>query len=190
MRTRSMTATITAMSLAGALSVSAHSQSTPQTPTGSQPTTPTRTEPQTPRAGSEQTVSVTGCLTQDTAAPGAAGAAGAAATAGATRTTGAPTFALSNARMSKESSTSALGNMSRVSLTGMADAELQKHLNHQVEITGHLMENKMSGTAGTTAPPAAAGTEARAGIDTSAMASMPLLHATSLKMIASTCPEK
>ena len=195
MRTRCMTATITAMTIAGAISISAQ---IPQTPPSPQPTPQTRTEPQTGRAASEQTITVTGCVTQDTAVSSGAGAAGAAGATGAARETGAAErsanaskFVLSNAKMSPDSATSALGNMSRLSLTGMADSELQKHLNHQVEVTGRMMAGSgMSGAATGTASPAGTGTEARGGTSGGAMSNMPQLHATNLKMIAATCPEK
>ena len=192
MRTRSMTATITAMSIAGALSVSA--SQAPQTPTGTQPTPQTRTEPQTGRTGSEQTITVTGCVMQDTAAPGAAEAAVAASAAGSARETGATAaaaeaskFVLSNAKMSSDSPTAALGNMSRLSLTGMADSDIEKHLNHQVEVTGPLMAGSgMSGMSGTKP----GGTETTGSMSAGAKAMTPQLHATTIKMVAATCAAK
>lgn len=155
MRTQTLYGTITAMMIAGALSVSAQ---TPQT----------QTAPPTPgdqRSGSDQTVTVTGCLQQNNAmgmsGSGSAGSTGSAtgsgstagssaASTGSTSASGssqgrASNFMLANAKMAQGSSTSALGSTTRFSLIGMADAELSKHLNHQVEVTGRL-SGAMSGS--------------------------------------------
>ena len=221
MRRRSLYGSITAMTIAGALTLSAQTPSTPQT-------TP-RTDDQ--RSGSEQTVTVTGCLQQNSgtgmSGAGSAGSTGSAtsggtgSTAGSTTSTGASgssqgrssNFVLANAKIAPGSSTSGLGTTTRFSLTGMSDAELSKHLNHQVEVTGRLSA-AMSGTTGTTGASgtttgttgstgstgstggtgstgSTAGTTARSGGTTGSGAGMidvPQLHATNLKMISATCP--
>ncbi len=190
------------MTIAGALTLSAQTSSTPQTQT-----TP-KTADQ--RSSSEQTVTVAGCLQQNSgtgmSGSGSAGSAGSAtsggtgSSAGSTSSAGASgssKFVLANAKMAQGSSTSGLGTATRLSVTGMSDAELSKHLNHQVELTGRLSA-ATSGTTGTTGAAGttgsatgsgSTGTTARSGGTTGAgMNDMPQLHATNLKMISATCP--
>jgi hypothetical protein len=214
MRTRSFYGSITAMTIAGALTLSAQTPSTPQT----------QTTPKTgdQRSASEQTVTVTGCLQQNSgtgmSGSGSAGSTGStgSATSGGTGSTAGSTsagasgssqgrssnFVLANAKMAQGSSTSGLGTATRLSLTGMSDSELSKHLNHQVEVTGRL-SGAMSGTTGTTGAAGTTGsatgstgstgstgttgTTARSG-GAAGMGDMPQLHATNLKMISATCP--
>ena len=102
---------------------------------------------------------------------------------------------LANVKMAQGSSTSGLGTATRLSLTGL-DAELQKHLNHQVEVTGHLSAaGAMSGSSATGAPAATGSTASTSGSGSRSgsgsemnTSDMPQLHATSVKMIAATCP--
>ena len=155
MRKRSLYGSITAMTIASALTLSAQTtgQTTPRT-SGDQ------------RSGSDQTVTVTGCVQQNTATgmsgSGTTGSTGSGSATGGTGSTAGSTggstgstsasgssqgrsnFVLANAKMAQGSSTSALGSTTRFSLVGMTDAELSKHVNHQVEVTGRL--SAMSGS--------------------------------------------
>ena len=120
------------------------------------------------RSGSEQTVTITGCIQQNSAT-GATGTGSAGATAGSSAAGGAgmsgsnhsrpANFVLANAKMAQGSSTSGLGTATRFSLIGMSDAELSKHVNHQVEVTGRVTGTSASGMSGghggaATEPPA------------------------------------
>jgi hypothetical protein len=73
-------------------------------------------------------------------------------------------------------------------IEGIAEGELQKHLNHQVEVTGTLTTGVAMGNRGA-APATNPGAERREGTPQSATnADLPQLRATSLKMVAASCP--
>jgi collagen type VII alpha len=214
-----MTTAIAAMTITGALSLSA------QTPT----TPPTSSDQRTGASqSSDQTVTVTGCIQQDTSSSmgrssGATGTTGAAGTTGSSGSTGSTAsgttgasgtagasgsrgtdYVLTNVKMAQGSSTSGLGTATRVSLSGQ-DAELQKHLNHQVEVSGRLSAasasmsgstsgttsgttgSTASGTTGSTSGTTAGSTGSRTGSGSS-MSDLPKLQVSSIKMVSATCP--
>ena len=171
---------IAALSIVGGLTLSAQTsqlQTTPR-PSGDQ-------RSGAASRGAEQTVTVTGCLQQNgmngmSGASGAGGGyttprtggsgagssgtmagsgAGSAGTSGSNQSRSSE-FMLTNAKMAQGSSTSALGTATHFSLTGMSNADLSKHVNHQVEVTGRLSGASMGdkGSAGGHATGAAGST--------------------------------
>lgn len=164
MRTRLLT--MAALAMSGALTLNAQ---TPQRPPDPQADTTQRAA----EAAKAQVVTVTGCLKAEKDVPGrrsnvpehAAGAA--------------EKFILTNVKMAPGSTTSAIGLASTYGLEGIADAELQKHLNHQVQIVGTLLPGDAPGNRGAAAAPGSAA---------AANADRPQLHGTTLTMLAATCP--
>jgi hypothetical protein len=135
---------------------------TTQAPQSPSPTgTSGRDQTRAPGAQSSSSVTISGCI--ENAPPSAAAAPGA---------TKEEKFVLANAKPSSSSSPAAgavgtSGTASRYELDGQS-AELTKHLNHQVEITG-------------TVQPASAGAAA------GAASAAPKLMVSSVKMVAAKC---
>jgi len=128
--------------------------STPQPPDNPQPTamqTPNRATPANP------SITITGCLKEEKDVP--ALKPNVAERAGITED-----YILTDVKMSPSSAVSGIGVSTKYEIEGIAEAELKKHLNHQVELTGQVVQ------------PAA---------DASDPA--PDFRATSLKMISATC---
>jgi hypothetical protein len=233
MRTRFTTATIGALTLAGAISLSAQ---TPQT-SPSQPQTD-RQRPSTGSTAGEQSVTVTGCVKQEKDVPGRTPNVAERAGIG-------DDYILTNVKMSSGSSTSGMGLAQMYELKGVSEAELKKHVGHQVEVMGRLSAmgsgstamsgtrgtgtsgtgssatgtsgtgtsgtgtsatgttgttgstsgttGSTSGTAGSTSgttgsTSGTSGTTGRTGGQAGSNADLPELQATSIKMIAATCP--
>jgi hypothetical protein len=110
---------------------------------------------QTSQRTKAQVVTVSGCLLTSKDAPGVRKP----ALESATMTT---EYVLTNVKMAGSSSSSAIGLAARYKVDGIADAELQQHLNHQVELIGSITPM-------------------------TAREELPQLHATALKMISPTC---
>jgi len=233
MRNKSMTATMLAVTMAGGLTI--HAQATQ--------TKPTEGTPQTQSDSRQvQNITVTGCLRDQSAmgggaSTGAAGSTSAATGSSATGTgsagaTGAGSaarsgqgsanagqdFVLMNARLAQGSSASGLGTASAFQVEGLSDAELRKHVGHQVEVMGRLSGSMdKSGTTGATTGSAgttgatgstgatssgstgsgstgsgstagAAGQRAGSGMGAADLKNLPKIQATSVKMVAATCP--
>ena len=200
MPTRSMTVSVTALALAGTLGL--HAQ-TPQTPS---PTTsrPTSTDQRTgTTSGSAQSVTVSGCLKAEKDVPGR--------TSSADRAGMSDDYLLTNVKMGSGSSTSAMGLAPMYEIKGISDAELKKHINHQIEVVGTVENNDSTGstsattggsttgtsagstagttsgsTSGTTAP-ATGSTRPSGTTSVSSGSDLPDLNATSIKMVAATC---
>lgn len=165
MRTRLMT--MAALAMTGALTINAQ---TPQRPPV--PQQPERQEDtQRSATANAQVVTVTGCLKAEKDVPGRRP--NAAERVGIT-----DDYVLTNVKMSQGSATSGIGLASMYEIEGIAEAELQKHLNHQVEIVGSLTPGNAQGNRG-----AAAATGSAA----SAHADLPQLQGTTLKMVSTTC---
>lgn len=164
MRTRLMT--IAALAMSGAIALSA--QQPPQRPPDPQGDTTQRAD----AAAKAQVVTVTGCLKAEKDVPGRRP--NVAERAGVTED-----YILTNVKMASSSTTSGIGLASSYEIEGIAEDELQKHLNHQVEIVGTLSPGNAQGNRGAAA---AAGSAAAANAD------LPQLQATTLKMLAATCP--
>lgn len=159
---------------AGALSVAAQTPTpqTPQTPTPQQTPAPRPQSPTTtaaPRASADAVLKLTGCLKEEKDVAGLKP--NVLERAGITED-----YILTNVKASADSQVSglAVGNMYEVD--GINDTELKKHLNHQVEITGKI------------ADPSAAGS--MAGDRSRNREDVPDFNATSVRMLAATCPAK
>ena len=74
-------------------------------------------------------------------------------------------YVLTDVKMSPSSSVSGIGISTKYEIEGIAEAELQKHVNHQVELTGQIVQ----------APASAPADDA------------PDFKATSIKMLSATC---
>lgn len=128
-----------------------------------------------------QTVTVTGCLKAEKDVPGRRP--NVAERAGVTED-----YILTNVKMAQGSQTSGIGLASMLEVEGIAEGELQKHLNHQVEVTGTLTRGNMQGNRGT-APATNPGAERREGTPQSTTnADLVEIQATGIKMLAATCP--
>ena len=187
MRTRVFA--IAALVSAGAFTLNA--QEPPQRPPQQRP--PQQQQQQPPRTGdttqrttaadAHQTITVSGCLKAEKDVPGRRP--NAAERAGVTED-----YILTNVKMASTSATSGIGLATMYEIEGIAEAELQKHLNHQVEITGTLSTGNAMGNRGT-APTTNPGAQRREGTPQSTTnADLPQLQASSLKMVSATCPAK
>jgi len=204
MRTRLTIASLTAMTIAGVISLNAQ---TPQTrPQQTQPqTTQTQTDRQRPSTDqtradtSTQSVTVQGCLRAEKDVPGRRPSV--------TERAGInEDYILTNVKMSPGSKTSGLGLGSMYQIKGVSESELKNHAGHQVEVMGTLSNtgSGMSGTSGRTA--GATGATGATGGTTGSGASgqrgstgsnaqggnrnsddVPELQATSIKMVSQTC---
>ena len=154
-----------ALAMSGALTLSAQTPQRPPDPQGD-------TTQRAATAAKAQVVTVTGCLKAEKDVPGRRP--NAAERAGVT-----DDYILTNVKMDPKSTTSGIGLASSYEIEGIAEAELQKHLNHQVQIVGTLTPGNAQGNRG-----AAAATGSAA----SANADLPQLHGTTLTMLAATCP--
>jgi hypothetical protein len=180
--------------LVGASAFSVNAQTPQQPPEQQRPT-----QQQQPRTGdttqreqqaTNQTVTVTGCLKAEKDVPGRRP--NVAERAGVTED-----YILTSVKMSPASQTSGIGLAQMLEIEGIAESELQKHLNHQVEVTGRLSQGNMQGNRGASATGStgATGTPAtqregtqRQDNQASANADLPQIQATSIKMVAATCP--
>lgn len=210
MRTPFTLTTITAMTFAGVLTLNAQTPQPQSTPRTQPQTDRQRTGSDTQARGSEQAVTITGCLKAGSDMSG--GAATGSSTAGSAASSGNSNahYMLTNVKMGQGSSTSAMGLASAYEVKGVSDSELQRHLNHQVEVTGRINNSGSSnmgsgrssgttgsGTTGTTGTTGSGttGTTGTTGQRTggSGMSGMSAhdtqeIQATSIRMIAQTCP--
>jgi hypothetical protein len=156
MRTATMIGATAALAIAATVTLG--SQATPpppQPPNDRRPTitmTPNRATPANP------VMSITGCLQQPQDGKGARPNVAA-------RDGMVETYILSNVKMSPSSSVSAIGVSTKYEIQGIAEAELMKHLNHEVELMGQI------------APP----------IEGAPPSNTSVFRATTLKMLAATC---
>jgi hypothetical protein len=160
MRNRLMTATMTAITVAGVISLNAQTQ---QPPTAQPQTQPQAQQPvsdtQCPaaQAATGQMLTITGCLKEEKAIPGEKP--NLAERAGVTED-----YILDNVKMAASSTVSGLALAPRYEIEGIDRSDLKKHVNHQVEITGTITQ------------PAPEGNDTTADF-----------RATSIKMLSATC---
>ena len=166
MRTRLLT--IGALAISGALTLNAQQPQRPPDPQGD-------TTQRAAEAAKAQVVTVTGCLKAEKDVPGRRPTTPEAATA----TAATEKFVLTNVKMAPATATSAIGLAPTYGIAGIADAELQKHLNHEVQIVGTVSPSDARGNRGAAAAPGSAA---------SANANLPQLQGTTLTMLAATCP--
>ena len=144
---------------AGLVNLGAQTPSTPpQTPTT---TKPSMTQPASPAA----TMTIVGCLKDEKDVAGLKP--NVAERAGITED-----YILTSVKAAPGSAVSGLALGAMYEIEGIAEAELKKHLNHQVEIQGRIEASDV----------APAGDRDRKDV--------PDFNATSLKMLAATCPAK
>ena len=155
MRTKLMTV---AFAAAAAMTLNAQTPQSAPTPQ----TAPPRPSPTVPQdaakavqAAANQTITITGCLKEGKDVPGLKAT---------------EDLVLTEVKMSPSSAVSGIGVATRYQVTGLAEAELKKHANHQVELTGQAVQ-------------AAAGAAAAAD-------DAPDFKATAIKMVAATCGAK
>ena len=125
---------------------------TPQPPDNRQPTitqTPARAQAANPA------ITISGCLQEEKAVPGLKP--NPVERVGITED-----YILTNVKISPSSSVSGIGVSAKYEIEGIAEADLKKHLNHQVELTGQVVQ-------------------------TEATDATPDFRATSLKMVSATC---
>ena len=127
---------------------------TPQPPDNRQPTitqTPTRAQPANPK------MTISGCLLKEKDVAGLKPNVE-------ERTGVTEDFILTDVKISPSSSVSGIAVSTRYKIEGITEAELQKHLNHQVELTGQMTQAERTSSDST-----------------------PDFRATSLKMVGATC---
>lgn len=95
-------------------------------------------------------------------------------------------YVLTHVKMSPGSTTSGIGLASMYELEGN-NTELQKHVNHQIEVTGTLSMGNQMGNRGAAAA-GATGAGRSGGSQAAANADLAQLRATSIKMVSATCP--
>jgi hypothetical protein len=154
--------TLTALILAGGMTLAAQAPQNPPTAPPS-PAPQPAAERQTPvtdaaRAQAGQALMITGCLKEEKDVPGLKP--NVAERAGVSED-----YILTNVKMSPTSKVSGIALATRYEIEGISKDELKKHLNHQVEITGTITQ------------PTPAGNDETADF-----------HGTALKMISATCP--
>lgn len=161
MRTRLMTVTMTALSLSGALTLHAQAPQSPSAPPAQPQASQPATDVQRPIAeqatrAADGVITVTGCLKNEADVPGLQPNV-------AERAGVAEDFILTGVKMAPASQVSGIGLAAMYEVEGLPGADLKKHVNHQVELTGRLPEKS------------------------DANDKAPDFHATSLKMLAATC---
>ena len=157
MRTHSMM--IAALVAAGALTLNAQTptpQNPPQTPAPQPRTGDTTQRTATPTA--DQAITISGCLKAEKDVP--ALKPNVAERAGVTED-----YILTGVKMAQGSAVSGIGVAANYEIEGISEAELKKHLNHHVELTGVITQATPSGDDKT-----------------------PDFKATSLKMVSASCP--
>ena len=166
MRTRLMT--MAALVMTGALTINAQTPQRPPDP--QQPPEKQGDTTQRSTTANAQVITVTGCLKAEKDVPGRRPNVESAAIT--------EDYVLTNVKMSQASTASGIGLAPTYDVEGVADAELQKHVNHQVEIVGTLSRGDAQGNRGAAA---ATGSAAAANAD------LPQLFASSVKMLSATC---
>jgi hypothetical protein len=155
MSTRLLTAAIAAAASMTVYAQAPQSATTPQSPDRPNPTitqAPNRATPANPA------MTISGCLKEEKSIP-------ALKPSLVERAGINDDYVLTDVKVSPSSAVSGIGVSSKYEIEGIAEAELKKHLNHQVELTGQIVEPD----------PGVPAKDA------------PDFRATSLKMLAATC---
>jgi hypothetical protein len=155
MRTRLMMTA--ALVLTGALTLSAQAPQRPPDPQQRPVTPPAGDTTQRAAAQPAQVVTVTGCLKHEKDVAGLTP--NPAERVGVTND-----YILTEVKMAPSSKMSGLALANMYEVEGIAEAELQKHLNHQIEVTGQISGTPTSDDR------------------------TPNFRATSVKMVSATCP--
>ena len=155
MKTRLLT-----VAMAAAASMTLYAQAPQSAPTPQSPNHPSPPATQVPNRATPANapITISGCLKEEKDVPALKPSA--VERAGITND-----YVLTDVKMSPSSSVSGIGISTKYEIEGIAEAELQKHVNHQVELTGQIVQ----------APASAPADDA------------PDFKATSLKMLSATC---
>ena len=155
-----MNSRLLTVALAAAASMTVYAQAPQTTPTPQSPDRPSPPAMQVPNRATpaNATVTISGCLKEEKDVPALKPSAAEKAGMG-------EDYILTDVKMSPSSSVSGIGIATKYEIEGIEKAELKKHLNHQVELTGQIVQPD----------PGAAANDA------------PDFRATSLKMLAATC---
>jgi len=148
------------VAMAAAASMTLFAQAPQSAPTPQSPDRPSPPATQVPNRATPANapITISGCLKEEKDVPALKPSA--VERAGITND-----FVLVDVKMSPSSSVSGIGISTKYEIEGIAEAELQKHVNHQVELTGQIVQ----------APASAPADDA------------PDFKATSLKMLSATC---
>jgi hypothetical protein len=146
--------------MAAAASMTLYAQAPQSAPTPQSPDRPSPPAMQVPNRATpaNATITISGCLKQEKDVPALTPSVAEKAGIG-------DDYVLTDVKMSPSSAVSGIGISTKYEIEGIAEAELQKHLNHQVEVTGQIVQ-----------PPASAPAD-----------DAPDFKATSLKMLSATC---
>jgi len=192
---RVITATTSAIAIAATLTISAQTP-TPQTQPQSQPQTQPQTQQTQPQVdrqrpatdtqasatAADRVLTLTGCLQAEKDVPGRRESVTERAGVG-------EDYILTNVKMAQGTSTSGmgLGSMYQIKGGSVDNDEVKKHLGHQVEVVGSIeaYSDIRGGTSGRDSNSATGTPRATTSAGNS---NLPNFKATSLKMIAATCP--
>jgi hypothetical protein len=159
MRTLMKTGTLTALTFAGAITLNAQTPQAPP-PNPSMPPQAEKAVSDTQRTGNaDQAITITGCLKEEKDVPGLKPSV--AEKAGVT-----DDYVLTNVKIAPGSAVSGIGVGPMYEVEGISEGELKKHLGHQVELMGRIVQPTNGSASITDAPD---------------------FNATSLKMVAATC---
>jgi hypothetical protein len=158
-----MSTKLLAVAIAAAASMTVNAQAPQNPPTPQPPDRPSPTATQVPNRGTpaNATITISGCLKDEKDVPGLKP--NAVERAGVTND-----YILTDVKMSPSSGVSGIGIATKYEIEGIAEAELKKHVNHQVELTGQVVQPETGAPAD----------------------DAPDFKATSLKMVSATCGAK
>ena len=169
MRARFVGATLMAASFAMATAITVSAQtpspsqppSQPGAPPTAQPPRPTTPPPAQAKPATDQAITITGCLKEEKDVPGRKP--NVAEKAGVSED-----YILTDVKAAAGSNVSALGLGTMYEIEGVDNSELKKHVNHQIEVAGKIRASVTGGV--------------------STDNGLPQFTATSIKMLAATCP--
>src|SRR6185436_15214176 len=148
------------VAFAAAASMTAFAQAPQSAPTPQSPDRPSPPAMQVPNRATpaNATITISGCLKEEKDVPALKPSATEKAGMG-------EDYVLTDVKMSPSSSVSGIGISTKYEIEGIEKADLKKHVNHQVEVTGQIVQ-----------PPASASAD-----------DAPDFKATSMKMLSATC---
>ena len=159
MRKLMMTGTLTALAMAGAITLNAQTPQAPQAPSPAAPPQASQPVSDTQRTGNaDQAITIVGCLKEEKDVPGLKPSA--VEKAGVT-----DDYVLTNVKIAPGSAVSGIGVGPMYEIEGLSESDLKMHVGHQVQLMGRIVQ-----PAG---PPS--------------VTDAPDFNATSLKMVAATC---
>ena len=148
------------VAFAAAASMTAFAQTPQSAPTPQSPDRPSPPAMQVPNRATpaNATITISGCLKEEKDVPALKPSATEKAGMG-------EDYVLTDVKMSPSSAVSGIGISTKYEIEGIEKADLKKHVNHQIEVTGQIVQ-----------PPASASAD-----------DAPDFKATSMKMLSATC---